>query len=120
MHAKVGVYHGTVLANQLALCATSNYAVERRGCRLPCEILASAASLAAFRHLAWRRLLAFFFAFPARAAILTLLSKLLKQRLTVSSRYKYFLIETTRRHFVAFWLSATPNELQHLQAELVA
>jgi len=89
VHAKVGVYHGTVLANQLALCATSNYAVERRGCRLPCEILASAASLAAFRHLAWRRLLAFFFAFPARAAILTLLSKLLKQRLTVSSRYKY-------------------------------
>jgi len=72
-HAKVAVYHGTVLAKQRALCPTSSYAVERRDCKWPCKILASAASLAAFRHLAWRRLLAFFFAFPARAAILTLL-----------------------------------------------
>src|SRR5579862_3411725 len=61
------------LRKQLASYPTSSYAVERWGCRRPCEILASAASLATFRHLAWRRLLAFFFASPARAAILTLL-----------------------------------------------
>jgi len=51
-HAEVAVYHEAVLAMRLALCPTSSYAVERRGFRWPCEILASAASFAAFRHLA--------------------------------------------------------------------
>jgi hypothetical protein len=45
--------------------ASGGYAVEER--REPCKILASAASLAALRDFAWRRLLSFFFAFPARA-----------------------------------------------------